>query len=151
METRLGNAEQRERIRDTVLFHGHPLVSALHPTTIEITTEESLTENGDCIIGVGAEKGCAGLSDAIKRGLRCEASQITIRLVVGSSTFSVRGQGDPRLSLADVHDIVIRKSGFISDRTIAVRADCAAKDIPRRMVAELRRPDTLGRMEVEVG
>lgn len=137
-------------LKDRIAFHGHPLVQALHPTTIEITTEGHLTERGDCIIGVGAEKGCAQLDEVVKASIRRASSHVLIRLVVGSSSFTVAANGDPRLSLTHPHDLVLRKSHFISDRTIAVGASAAAIDLPRKMVVSLRSPDTVGYMEIEV-
>ena len=75
---------------------------------------------------------------------------VTIRLVAGTFSFSIKASGDPRLQLSHEHDIVIRRSDFISDRTLAVQADAAAKDIPREMVNLLRNPKTVGRLEIEV-
>ncbi len=126
------------------------MVRSLHPTTIEVTTEEFLTENGDCIVGVGAAKGCAGLDARVQEALRRRGSMVTIRLVVGTFSFSIRASGDPRLRLSHEHDVVIRRSDFISDRTLAIRADAASKDIPRDMVNLLRNPRTVGRLEIEV-
>ncbi len=126
------------------------MVSSLHPTTIEVTTEEFLTENGDCIVGVGAAKGCAGLDARVKEALRRRGAMVKLRIVVGPLLFSIMASGDPRLQLSHEHDMVIRKSDFISDRTLAIRADAAAKDISREMVNLLRNPDTVGRLEIEV-
>jgi len=133
-----------------VTFHGHPMVRSAHPTTIEVTTEDHLTPRGDCIVGVGASSGCAQLDPRVKEGLRRKGSRVTIRLVVGSLVFEVKAEGDPRLELSHPSDIVIRRSDFISDRTLAVRADASAKDIPRGMVRLLREPGTVGRLEIEV-
>ena len=137
-------------IVESVNFRGHPLVRSLHRTTIEVTTEESLTEKGDCIVGVGAAKGCAGLDSRVKEALRRKGSTVTIRLLAGGFSFSTRASGDPRLQLSHRHDMVIRRSDFISDRTLAIQADAAAKDIPREMVNLLRNPATVGRLEIEV-
>ena len=137
-------------VKERVFFKGHPMVRALHPTTIEITMEEHLTENGDCIIGVSASSGCAQLGEALKSALRTEGSLVTIRLLVGSEAFSVAAEGLPGLKLTDPRDIVIRKSRFLSDRTLAVGANAAAKDLPRSMVQALRDPGAVGVMEVEV-
>lgn len=133
-----------------VTFHGHPMVRSAHPTTIEVTTEDHLTPRGDCIVGVGASSGCAQLDPRVKEGLRRKGSRVTIRLVVGSLVFEVKAEGDPRLELSHPSDIVIRRSDFISDRTLAVRADASAKDIPRGMVRLLRDPGAVGRLEIEV-
>ena len=126
------------------------MVRSMHPTTIEVTTEEYLTEEGDCIIGVGASKGCAGLDDGVKERIREEGSKVTVRLVVGEETFELKARGDPRLRLSHPHDLVIRKSDFVSDRTLAVGADASARSIPRKLVSLLKDPRTTGRMEIEV-
>lgn len=139
-----------EVLVESVTFRGHQLVRSLHPTTIEVTTEESLTENGDCIVGVGAAKGCAGLDERIKESLRRRGSMVTLRLVVGTLSFVLSASGDPKLQLSHEHDMVIRRSDFVSDRTLAIRADAAANDIPREMVNLLRNPKTVGRLEIEV-
>jgi hypothetical protein len=140
---------EREGQVERIAFRGHPMVSALHPTTIEITTEEHLTANGDCIVGVGAEKGCAQLQQAVKAAIKRGSTTVRLRISVGPDSFVVMASGDPRLTLTHPHEIVVRKSEFISDRTIAVRASAAAKDIPRPMVARLRDPRTVGFFEVE--
>jgi hypothetical protein len=141
---------QRRRAVDAVAFRGHPMVTSRHPTTIEVTTEEHLTLNGDCIIGVGASKGCAQLTDEVKEGLRKKGSKVTLRILVGGLAFRVNARGDPRLDLSHPHDMVIRKSEFVSDRTLAVGADASARSIPRDMVRLLKDPSTTGRLEIEV-
>jgi len=126
------------------------MVRSTHPTTIEVTTEDHLTPKGDCIVGVSASAGCAQLDSQLKEGLRREGSRVTIRMFVGPYTFEVKAEGDPRLELSHPHDIVIRKSDYVSDRTLAVHADAAARDIPREIVRQLRNPGTMGRLEIEV-
>ena len=140
----------KEVARDTVAFRGHPMVRSLHPTTIEVTTEEHLTERGDCIIGVRAEKGCLQLDEAVKSGLRKAGTRVRFRIVVGDESFVVGAWGDPRLQLTHPGEIVIRKSQFVSERTVAVGADAAARDIPRSIVEELSR-GVAGALEIEVG
>jgi hypothetical protein len=126
------------------------MVRSSHPTTIEITTEDYLTENGDCIVGVGASKGCSGLGVAVKNGLRKEGSRATFGIVVGGRLFEVKASGDPRLTLTDPHEMVIRKSDYASDRTVAVHADAGSRDIPREIVGLLKNPAMKGRLEIEV-
>ena len=142
--------EGRALARDVVEFRGHPMVRSSHPTTIELTTEEYLTENGECIIGVGAAKGCAGLSSLVKERLQTGGSTVTLKVVVGAVSFQFRARGDPRLTLSDPHDMVVRKSDYISGRTLAVRADASSRDLPRDMVRLLKNPATRGRLEIEV-
>ena len=142
--------EGRALAREVVEFRGHPMVRSSHPTTIEITTEEYLTENGDCIVGVGADKGCAGLGGAVKERLRIEGSRVTLKITVGGLSFVIRAQGDPRLTLTDPHEMVVRKSDYISGRTLAVRADASSRDLPREIVRLLKNPATTGTLVIEV-
>ncbi|MDG7012235.1 MAG: DUF371 domain-containing protein [Nitrososphaerota archaeon] len=146
----VSSAREGGPVRDEVSFRGHPMVRSTHATTMEVTTEGHLTEKGDCIIGVGADKGCSGISHAVREGLQRSGAKVTIRIRVGGRTFQAAAQGDSRLELSHPHDIVIRKSGFVSDRTLAVGASAAAKDIPRDMVRLLRSPATTGTLEIEV-
>jgi len=142
---------ERQRIaREVVEFRGHRLVRSTHPTTIEITTEEYLSEEGDCVIGVGATKGCAGLSTAAKAAMRVPGSRVRAELVVEGLSFEVRASGDPRLQLSDPHEMVIRRSNYVSGRTLAVHADAASKDVPREIVRLLKNPATRARLEIEV-
>ena len=140
--------ERRRVVLERIAFQGHPMVLALHPTTIEITTENHLTRRGDCIVGVAAEKGCAGLSTRMKQALGRSNTKVSIRILVDDHSFELTSWGDPGLTLTHPHDMVIRKSDYISDRTLAVRANAAAKDIPRGMVKKLRDPNTTGYLEI---
>lgn len=126
------------------------MVRASHATTIEVTKEEYLTEEGDCIIGVRASSGCLELDKRVKIALKREGARVSIRIVTNGISFGLEASGGPRLELSHPHEIVIRKSEFVSDRTLAFRADAAARDIPRELIRELKRPTTVGRLEIEV-
>jgi hypothetical protein len=126
------------------------MVRSLHPTTIEITTNEQLTEKGDCIVGVRATKGCGQLSETLKTALRSEHANVTIRLLVSNESFELTAQGDKGLELSHPHDIVIRRSRFISGRTLAVGSSAAARDIPRSIISKLKNATAVGTLEVEV-
>ena len=143
-------AERRGPGVEVVEFRGHPMVRSSHPTTIEVTTEDYLSEDGECIIGVGANKGCSELSGALKERIRTDGSRVTLKVVVGDSSFMIRAYGDPRLTLSDPHDMVVRRSDYISGRTLAVKADASSRDLPRDMVRLLKNPATRGRLEIEV-
>jgi uncharacterized protein len=125
------------------------MVRALHPRTVEVTTEEDLTAKGDCIIGVGADKGCDGLNEELKGAIRVAGARVTVRISAGGETFVIRAVGSPQLSLSNRSEIVVRTTGFVSDRTLALNADFAARDIPRRMVDALRTESGVGYFEIE--
>ena len=137
-------------MRFEIPFYGHENVRALHPRTIEITTEPDLTIQGDCIIGVSAECGCKNIPKKLKEMLRDERSTVTFSIQVNDEIFQVVGSGNPDLILEHPHDIVIRKSNFLCPRTMAINCDKASNDIPRKMIKMLQDPQTKGIFSIEV-
>ena len=137
------------RFVDTIEFSGHPLVSALHPTTIEVTKEPYLSRRGDCVIGVSANKSVVELMPEVKRALKTDGSEVTIRIIVSGNVFEFRGRGDARLTLRHPSEVVLRKSSFVSDRTLMISATAAAKDLPRSIVDSLKKSQR-GSMEVGI-
>jgi hypothetical protein len=137
-------------VQDEVTFYGHPNVRSLHGKTVEITKDENLTLRGDCIIGVRASKACADLDEALRRRLRSNDSVVKIEIMAGSESFVVNGNGDERLTLQNLHDIVIRKTNFVCPRTMSVRCDKASSDMPRKMVRMLQDKDAKGIFRITV-
>ena len=126
-------------ITEVIRCRGHANVRSLHKSTFEITKEEELTLSGDCIIGVGADKGCADLSDEFKKALQTQGAELTTVLSVNGVTAVVTAKGAEGLSLTDPDDMVWRKSGFVCGRTIATASDAAARDLPRELIEELKK------------
>jgi hypothetical protein len=121
---------------------GHPNVSAQHKTTLELTKEDFLTPTGDCIIGINSDTACADLPDELKRVLKL-AKKLTITLECNGITDTVSARGDPRLTLTSKTSMVIRKSDYVCDRTLCVRADKAAADLDRKLIEELKKGESL--------
>ena len=67
---------------DTIIFRGHPLISAVHKSTLMFTKEEQITSNGDCVIGVRANKACSELNSKVKQSIRINDSKIEIMISV---------------------------------------------------------------------
>lgn len=131
-------------VQEEIIFYGHRNVQSLHARTIEITKDPSLTLQGDCIIGVSANKSCWDISDKVQRILKDNNSHIIIDIIVGNRSFRMNASGDRRLLLLSRHDIVIRKSNFICERTMAIQCNKASRDIPRDMILLLQNPETKG-------
>lgn len=133
-----------------ISFYGHPNMRALHPRTVEITTEPNLTVSGDCIVGVNASCGCSGIPEEMKDLMRRSDSKIKITIKVNNRSFVICGNGHEDLKLENQHDIVIRKSDYLCPRTLAINCDVASDDIPREMVKQLQDPKTTGLFVIEV-
>jgi len=65
---------------------------------------------------------------------------LTILIEVGEIAEIVKAIGSPHLILSHPSETVVRKSSYISDRTLAVRADKAAGELSRTLVEKLRNP-----------
>ena len=131
-------------VEEEILFYGHPKVLGLHKRTIEITKDNYLTERGDCIIGVNASKSCNDLDVKLKKLIQTDGSHIKFEFIIGNHSFDVMGFGNRKLTLSDKHDLVLRKTGFISSRTVSIHCDKGSTEIPRKILAELREPQTKG-------
>jgi len=124
---------------DEIVAFGHELVKAKHKTTIEITKEDFLTEKGDCIIGVKADKACFDIDDELKKALK-QGKKIRILLEVSGVKDQIIACGSNELMLESKTSIVIRKSSFIDERTLAIKANKSAAELDRRLVEELKNP-----------
>ena len=128
-------------IEEVVLGYGHENIIATHKTTLEFTKDTHLSEKGDCIVAVAADKALADLSLEFKANLRKPNAKLTILIEAGGITAQVQAYGAQRLSLAHPTDAVIRKSDYVCSRTLAVRADKAANDLSRELLDKLKNPD----------
>lgn len=128
-------------VTEVILARGHENILATHKTTFEITKESSLSKRGDCVIAVSADKGLDDLSFEFKEKLRKEGAKITVFIEAGGICETVDAYGSPHLVLTHPTDVVIRKSRYICNRTLAVKADKAACDLSRTLVKKLRSPE----------
>lgn len=118
---------------------GHPLVTAAHPSTFEITREPGLTLKGDCILAVAADRGARDLPEEFGALLcRDDASLLTVLSCDGMSV-EIRGRGSSSMTLDHPSDLVWRKSRYVCGRTVAIEADTVARTIPREFINALRR------------
>jgi hypothetical protein len=136
--------------QDEVIFYGHSNVKSLHAKTLEITKDDYLTPRGDCIIGIRADKSCADLDEALKDRLRRSLAIVRIEVIVGTESILITGKGDERLKLLSSHDIVIRKTNYVCPRTMSVRTDKAALEMPRKMVKLLQDKDRKAVLRITV-
>jgi hypothetical protein len=129
--------------QETVRCQGHPLVLGTHPTTFEVTGEDHLTKNGNCIIGIAADKGCAGLSPAFKAVLAHDDAVLVTCLACRDIVTEIRSRGSSRFTLDHPTDMVWRKSPFVCGRTIGILSDRVALTLPRDLIAALARGEEM--------
>jgi hypothetical protein len=125
---------------EQILAFGHENVLAAHPTTLMITKDKELSKQGDCIIAVGANKAVSDLNSEFKQKLCDCNTKIDMLIEVDGLIEQVTARGSGDLDFSNSVDMVVRKSVFTSDRTLAIKADKAAADLSRMFVEKLRDP-----------
>lgn len=135
--------------KEEINAFGHKNVLSSHTTTFEITKAAELTKEGDCIIAVKADKACSDLSKDFRNALK-EAKRVEITIEAGGVTDSVVAYGSPALRLEHEEDIVVRKSDYIDNRTLAILADKSASELKQDLVEELRKPNTKVKITLEI-
>ena len=127
-------------VKEVISAQGHENILATHKTTLEFTKDTHLSKKGNCIIAVAADKTLADLSAKFKENLLKPHAKLTVLIEAGGITEQVEAQGSPKLILTHPTDAVIRKSDYVCNRTLAVHADKAAKDLARDLVEKLKNP-----------
>lgn len=129
-----------EPAAERIVAFGHENISAIHPSTLMFTKEKHLTKTGDCIVAVAADKASGDLTQQFKEALRKPNAKLTITLEADGLTWQLNAHGSPKLILTHPTDLVIRKSEYICDRTLAILADKSSNDLPRELAEKLKNP-----------
>ncbi len=129
-----------KKVCENITAFGHANMQATHPTTLMITKEVDLSKQGDCVVAVAADKAVADLSIEFKDLLRKPNAKLIIQIDVDGFSELIQAEGNSNLTLVDSVDIVVRKSEFLSGRTLAVRSDKAARDLSRELIGKLKDP-----------
>ncbi|MHA1298700.1 MAG: DUF371 domain-containing protein [Candidatus Helarchaeota archaeon] len=120
---------------------GHTNILATHKTTFEFTKEETISKRGNCIIGVAANKSISDISEKFKAKAK-KRVQIRCILMVDNLKEEILGYGHEALTFSHPTDIVIRKSNYICPRTLMIRSNKAAKDLDRKFIELIKKPET---------
>jgi hypothetical protein len=104
------------------------------------TKEKHLKQTGDCVIAVAADKAVADLSVEFKDKLRKPNGKLTILIEVDDLKEQISVSSSPMLILSHSTDMVVRRSDYICNRTLAIRADKASNNLPRALIEKLKDP-----------
>lgn len=135
---------------EIIKAYGHENIRGTHETTVEITKDRKITSRADCIVGVGADRALADFSDAFREKAKNSNAIVKVTLTVGRFKETIIGRGHPDLTFTHSTDIVIRKSNFISSRTLMINADKSSEELNRGMIELLKDRKQKIVMEVEV-
>jgi uncharacterized protein len=111
--------------------YGHKNILATHQKTLEFTKDRDLSKRGDCIVGVNADFEL----DKIKEiALKNE----TIRITILTDGLKEEIISKVNRDFDSEHEIVLRKSEFLSARTLGTRADKASSDLNKELVNKMK-------------
>ena len=137
-------------VSETVEAWGHPNITALHKTTFEVTKDSELSKRGDCIIGVRANKAIRDLNENLKEMLKLGyKAKITLELPDYGIKDEIVGLGNEKMSFKHKKDIVVRKSNYVCERTLLIKATKSAFEIDREMIKLLKDPSTRLILKIE--
>jgi len=138
MRTQL-NTRNIQEVRFTC--RGHELITAMHPTTLEITKDKEITRQGDCIIGVAADFDSAALAQICKTG-----GAITLTITAGDITETITGTSNSAFD--NDKEVVVRMGDFTSSRTLMIGSDKGAVHLRRELVRLLQNPKTVALISI---
>jgi len=130
-------------LSDTIHAKGHNNISATHRTTLQITKDPHISQKADCIIAVSADKSISEVKSDVKAALTANTANVRLTIQSGSLSEEIIGRGSSTLTFTDTSDMVVRKSTFISSRTLLIHANKGARDLDRKLVEKLKRPDDI--------
>lgn len=117
--------------------YGHPAISCKHVKTIEFTKDTELTESGDCIAGIRATFDSNELqkfSKKVRMFMRVTTPEGEVLEDV------VKFKVSPHFESSD--ELVVRKSGFSSERTFGLGLNRGSNRINREIVQLMQDPNT---------
>jgi hypothetical protein len=126
----------------TEVLHGwgHENIRSSHRATLEFTKDKHVSKNGDCVVVVGIDKALVDLASEFKEKMRKSETQLLVTIEAGGIIEQIVAHGAEKLPLTHFTEIVIRRSDYVSDRTLAVHANKAAGDLSRKLVKKLQNP-----------
>ena len=114
---------------------GHKNIRATHPTTLEFTKDTYLSSRGDCIVGVGAIFELQRLKPFLLK------EKIKITLCADGMKEEIVAAPNP--TFTSIKEMVIRTTGFQSERSFAVYATKSAAGLRKDFKSLLCRPETI--------
>ena len=133
--------KRKHEVIEVIYARGHANAQLTHKTTFQITKEAFLSKRGACVIAIAATKGAIDLSSKFKETARREKTRIKVIIEIDNVKEVVKAQGSSRLTFIHPNDLVVRKSGYVCGRTLAINADKAANDLSKKLVEKLQNPE----------
>lgn len=123
-------------LSDIIIARGHANITAKNTRTLEITRDPYVTRSGDCIIACCADKAGPDLSRGLREALR-RPGTVRITIEAGGVSDVIVGK-TPLVAPTNPYRLVVRRSNYVDDSTLAVGADKAAADLSRALISKIK-------------
>lgn len=118
---------------------GHENVTARHENSLEFTKDSKLSLNGDCIIGVKADFSLEEIRRFIEyKKKNNSVKNIDVKITIKIDDFVEDFDGILNEDFNDENEIVIRKSEFLSERTLVIKSSKVASEIDKKIIHKLQ-------------
>ncbi len=108
--------------------YGHQNITSRHKNSLEFTKDSDVTLKGDCVIGVNVDFDLKVLKEFIKKN---KDKKVRMKITANSISDEVLFDLNPEFD--DEREIVIRKSSFLSLRTLGINSDKGADDLEKNL------------------
>ena len=116
---------------------GHENILATHNKTLEFIKDENLTLRGDCIVGVNSDFDKKELTHFIKKAIG-KKIKILIDTIPENKKLHEEITADLNQDFSDPHELVVRQSSFISERTFAINSSKSSLELNRELIGFLK-------------
>lgn len=137
-------------VNEVFFGYGHSNILATHETTFEFTKDRHLSKKGNCIVAVATSKALADLTAEFKESLKKSKAKVSIQIEAEHLMELINAYGSPRLILSHPREIVVRRSSYVCSRTLAIKADKAARDLSRALVKKMANPKQKVKISLKV-
>ncbi len=124
------------------IAYGHPNITAKHKTTIEFTKDKEVSLDGDCIVGVNSDFDLNEIKDFIRENKE-------IKVIVKVDNIEEEINCEVNKNFNNDKEIVIRKTDFVSERTLGIKANKSASELRRDLIKKLRDTKIKIRIQLE--
>lgn len=121
---------------------GHHNVTSRHNTTLEFTKDQEITPRGDCIIGVKSDFDTKKIKEFI-----ADKNKIVLRFYYGELCIE-KLEFIPNKDFSNENEIVIRKTEFISNRTLGLRCNKSSYQLEPQLINLMKDPKNMITVEL---
>lgn len=113
---------------------GHKNILATHKTTLEFTKDKEISRNGDCIVGVNSDFELEKIKRIINNSKK-------IKLTLNAAGIQEELIAEVNNGFDDCKEIVVRKTEFLSKRTLGINSSKSAIELKRELINYMKKQD----------